>query len=410
MKKLNITRYDCASYLAFITYASGSLVIPIVLVQLAKDLNFPLEVAGGKSAGGWLHMTRSIAICVTMVMSAFISARFGHRRPIGIAVLLIGLGLAACALTPTYGFLVLALIIVGFGEGVIEALATPFVQDLHDDEPSRYVNFTHGFWALGVFFSTLAFGALIRYGIHWRYVLGITAALAVPPTLLLLLPSRKPYPEKKHTISFHAVIRQAKDVCAVPRFWRYFVAMFFAGGGEFCLTFWCASVIQLNFKGSAMAGGIGTAAFAIGMFIGRTGAGVFVKHKYLKHLIIVTGLGASAIAFPIPYMTTFAAGGATWVLPLFHVVLFLAGLCTAPFWPSIQSHAVDRMPKQDSTMIFILLSCAGIPGAGAFTLLMGYVGDRYGFPVSYYLVPLCFLDLTALIGVKDNERENSVSI
>ena len=37
-----------------------------------------------------------------------------------------GIGMAACAVVPTYGMLFLALLPAGIGEGVIDGLATPF--------------------------------------------------------------------------------------------------------------------------------------------------------------------------------------------------------------------------------------------------------------------------------------------
>ncbi|HQE19688.1 MAG TPA: hypothetical protein PK607_14370, partial [Aggregatilineales bacterium] len=80
-------------------------------------------------------------------------------------------------------------------------------------------------------------------------------------------------------------------------------------------------------------------------------------------------------------------------------LLFLAGVATAPFWPSVQSYCADRLPETDTTMLFILLSCAGVPGCGAFTWLMGYIGDRTGnLGTAFYLVPACYLTLAALIG------------
>ena len=83
---------------------------------------------------------------------------------------------------------------------------------------------------------------------------------------------------------------------------------------------------------------------------------------------------------------------------LFLALLFVAGVATAPFWPSIQSYATDRMPKNDTTMLFVLLSCAGVPGCGLFTWLMGVIGDRTGsLTNAFYLVPLCFFSLAALI-------------
>jgi fucose permease len=84
---------------------------------------------------------------------------------------------------------------------------------------------------------------------------------------------------------------------------------------------------------------------------------------------------------------------------LFFGLLFLAGIATAPFWPSVQSYCADRLPKTDTTMLFILLSCAGVPGCGFFAWLMGYIGDRTGsLSSAFYLVPFCYLALALLIG------------
>ncbi|RKX43086.1 MAG: hypothetical protein DRP64_08750, partial [Verrucomicrobia bacterium] len=59
----------------------------------------------------------------------------------------------------------------------------------------------------------------------------------------------------------------------------------------------------------------------------------------------------------------------------------------------------DRLPEADTTMLFILLSCAGIPGSGFFTWLMGFIGNRTGdLSTAFYLVPACFLGLALLIG------------
>jgi len=165
--------------------------------------------------------------------------------------------------------------------------------------------------------------------------------------------------------------------------------MFVAGGGEFCLTFWCASFIQLNFMGSAWAGGIGTACFAGGMVLGRTGWGYLIKQHQLKHLIFWSALAGVLITLPIPWLRN---------LYVLFAFLFLAGLATGPFWPSLQSYCADRLPGTDTTMLFILLSSAGVPGCGFFTWLMGYIGNQAGdLSVAFYLVPGCYLTLGALV-------------
>lgn len=385
-------RYDLAAFGSFFAYASGSVAIPIVLVVLSRDLGFSIA-SGGMTAGGALHMGRSVAIVASILASGFAAGRWGKRRAFGWSVLLMGAGMGLCAVAPAYGILFLALMIAGLGEGVIEGLATPFVQDLHPSEPGRYINFTHGFWSVGVLVTVLAAGALLSAGVSWRLIIGAVAAFALIPGLMLLLPrgaGRRQYPEHPEPVRLALVFNRIVAILKMPRFWVFFAAMFVAGGGEFCLTFWCASYIQLNFSSSAWAGGVGTALFAAGMALGRTGWGYIIHQRGLMRLIVFSALAGALITLLLPVLTD---------LRLLFILLFFAGIATAPFWPSVQSYCADRMPGADTTMLFILLSCAGIPGCGFFTFLMGYIGNRAtGLGAAFYLVPACYFALAAIIG------------
>ncbi len=160
-RKMVFGRYDYAAFLTFFTYASGSVVIPVALVMLARDLGFSLE-AGGMSAGGALHFGRTIAMVGSLLLSGFAAGHWGTRRSLAFAALLMGLGMLLCAVAPVYAVLLAALFLAGCGEGSVEGLGTPFVRDLHEgDEPGRYINFTHGFWSVGVLVTVLISGALL---------------------------------------------------------------------------------------------------------------------------------------------------------------------------------------------------------------------------------------------------------
>lgn len=389
--KMVLGRYDLAAFTSFFAYAAGSVVLPVALVPLAKDLGFSLN-EGGMTAGGALHLGRTIPMVVTMLLCGFAAGRWGKRRTMGASVALMGVGVLLCAWAPVYGVLFLALMIAGMGEGVIEGLATPFVQALHPKEPGRYINFTHGFWSIGVVVTVLATGGLISLGVPWRILVTAAAALAFVAATMMLLPNHHgpPYPEHSEPIHTKEIWGHAKDIVRTRRFWLFYAAMFVAGGGEFCLTFWCASFIQLSFLNAAWAGGVGTACFAGGMFLGRVGWGYLIKQHQLKHLILGSALAGSSITLLFPFLTNL------WML---FGLLFLSGIAVAPFWPSVQSYCADRLPEVDTTMLFILLSCAGIPGCGFFTWLMGYIGNQTGdLRTAFYLVPACFLILAALIG------------
>jgi MFS family permease len=384
-------RYDYASFLAYFAYAAGSVAVPIALVSVAHDLGFQLD-NGGMAEGGALHLGRTASIVVAMLLCGFLAGRWGKRRSLGISILLMSFGIGMCALAPSYGVLFLAIAVAGIGEGVIEGLATPFVQDLHPEEPGRYVNFSHAFWSIGVLATVLAAGALLSDGVSWRWVIGAIAVGAMIPALLFLLPDRSvnAYVEKNEALDGRTVWSHTRKILQTPLFWLFYAAMFVAGGGEFCVTFWCASYIQLNFSSSAWIGGVGTACFAAGMALARIGWGYLLRQDQLLGLILCSAIGGVLVTFFLPTVTN---------LWIFLGLLFLTGIATAPFWPSIQSYCADRMPQADMTMLMILLACAGIPGCGFATWLMGYIGDHNGgLSAAFYLVPACYLILGLLIG------------
>ncbi|MEN6385445.1 MAG: MFS transporter [Phycisphaerales bacterium] len=387
-RKMSFGRYDYAAFTAFISYAAGSVVVPVALVALAEELGFSLKT-GGLSAGGALQVGRSIPMVIAMLVCGFASARWGKCKTLGVSILLMGTGIGLCAMAPAYGILFIGLMIAGMGEGVVEGLATPFVQDLHSDQPGRYLNFTHSFWSVGVLITVIISGLLLSLGVSWRLIIGAVSITSLIPALLLLLPARKKFPEHKEPIHWTIVHNHVIEIIKVPRFWLFFAAMFVAGGGEFCLTFWTASYIQLNFSAAAWAGGLGTASFSAGMIVGRFGWGYLLHQHHLKQLIFYSALAGTAITLLFPVITSF------W---FFFILLFLSGIASAPFWPSVQSYCSDCIPKADTTMLFILLSCAGVPGCGFFTWLMGLIGNHAGLSVAFYIVPACYIILAAIIG------------
>ena len=113
-------RYDYATCSTFIAYAAGPVTVPVALVSLACDLGFSLET-GGMSAAGALQLGRATVMVATLLLCGFADGRWGKRRVFGLAVLLVGLGVALCTEAPSYGVLFFALALAGSedGEGTI---------------------------------------------------------------------------------------------------------------------------------------------------------------------------------------------------------------------------------------------------------------------------------------------------
>jgi len=384
-------RYDYAAFLTYFAYAAASIIIPVCLVELAHELSFDLS-EGGRAAGGALHLGRTLAMVVAMLVVGFVAGRYGTRKTLGGSVLLMSLGILFCGLSPIYGMLFLAVLLAGLGEGVIEGLGTPFVQKLHIHEPGRYINFAHAFWSVGILVTVVLSGWLLFIGVSWRTLTLGVALSGIAAGCLILWPSPRgrKYPEEDTKVDIRQVCQHARRILSSRDFWRYYAAMFMAGGGEFCLTFWSASHIRLHFDASAWAGGLGVAIFAAAMVAGRFAAGYFVPQDQLRKLIVLSGLVGAMVTVFLPFAKE---------LSYFYALLFLAGLATAPFWPSIQSYAAAKLPELDSTMLLILLSCAGVPGCGFFAYLMGVWGDLADTLVyAFFLVPAAYFLIFVLIG------------
>jgi len=60
-RKMAFGRYDHAAFQCFFSYASGTVVLPVALVALSRDLGFSLE-DGGMTAGGALHLGRTVPV------------------------------------------------------------------------------------------------------------------------------------------------------------------------------------------------------------------------------------------------------------------------------------------------------------------------------------------------------------
>jgi fucose permease len=384
-------------------YASSVAATPIILIQIATELQFNLAEGGG------IEAVRTGFLLAILLASGAASKWLGTQRTLGYGALLLGLGLTAYALAPSYLVVLFAIVLVGLGGGVLEALLNPLVQDAHPDDSGRYLNLVNAFFSVGVLTSMLIVGDLLTRGVSWRFLVGGVGAVAFVTGILFLVleKDRRPAPRPASPARTDDidVDRRAAGVWhhtrAIVRersFWLFSIAMFCGAGAEGAFTFWSASYIQLNFDALARAGAIGTAMFAGGMAVGRFASGRFVHQGGIRILII-----ASALVGVVASLGAWAVES----VGALYAVIFAAGLSIACFWPSIQSYAATVIPL-DSTTLFILLSCFGIPGFGLTSWVMGIIASTQGLRTSLLVIPglLVVLSIVMIMSAKPAAQES----
>ncbi len=363
-----------------VSYAASATITPICLVLVAREFGIGLGQAGG------MEIARSVLITAVLLMSPWVSARFGKARSLGFSSFLMALGLVGYALAPSYGAVLLALGLLGTGSGVLEGLINPLVQDAAPQNAGRWLNLVNAFWSLGVLVTMVGGGEWLSRGGDWRLTMLMLAGLSLL-TGISFLRARGVDVIEPGAAKGGELWRRAREVLTAPRFGGFALMMLLAGGVEGAFTFWSAALVQVAFGGSARAGGLAAACFAGGMIAGRFAAGAWVKQSRLSHLVLGSALAGAGVSMAMPLLNSPPAVG---------VGLFFAGLCVACFWPSIQAYAAVRL-RGETTEIFILLSMAGIPGFGGISWAMGSLGDALGLRAAFWLVPPLFLLLAGLM-------------
>lgn len=387
---LKLSRFDYATYLGYAGYASGSVIIPMVLVAISGELGMDL------ASGGALHLIRSGVMIFSMILSGWAAERFGKKSVLGWAMLLIAAGLMLCSTASGYCLLAGAIILIGLGNGFFESLATGFTQDLHaDDNPGRYINITHSFWPLGILLTVMGAGIFMEYNGQWRIPVITAAALLLIPCILFLCRAKKTS-SKTQKFQFSKAAAPLKN----PRFLIFLAALFLAGGSEHCFTFWLPSMIELELAGNGILCGAGVALFAAGMFTGRLLSG-FCGNLRPATQIALCALFCAAVSLAIPQISS------KYTLLL---ILPLLGIATGPLWPNLQYFCTSTLKEYDPTVLYILMPLFGIPGCGFFTWLLGLVGKHTGLRNGFYIVSLCNLMIALLvwISVKLQDKKEKI--
>lgn len=369
--------YRAASASLFI-YSASAIALPICLVRISGELGFNL------TQGGALGFITSILQFFVLFASSFAAARFGKIRVLRSGLLILALGLALFTLSRSFLSAVLLMLLIGFGNALLEALLTPLVEDLYPNDDGSKMNLLHAFWPVGTCATVLILGQLLSVGIGWRFLFAGLAAMVL--VINLWYPSSRSIDLPRSRADFSHM----REILSLPRFWLLGIALALSAGAEGAFTFWSASFIQIHFARLPRAGAVGTAAFAVGMAVGRLASSHVAGRVGLRRLVVASlaaGLAASCAFFLIAS------------LPALYLFLVVMGLCIACLWPSLQSYAGAELGV-DPTVLMIFLSCLGIPGFSSATLLMGIIGDARGLEASFVIVPVYLAAALILVALE----------
>ncbi|MCP4699491.1 MAG: MFS transporter, partial [Gammaproteobacteria bacterium] len=339
------------------------------LPEISKTLSTSL------SEGGGMATARTVVMLFVLILAGVCAQKWGKKRFLTTGQYLLAAGLLMSSVAQNYPMFILSLMVSGIGGGFMEALVSPLVVDLHPQDSGEYMNITHAFYPIGVMISALFFGELLTLGYSWRWLFRLAALGALSVGIVFNL-SRFPTPVHSASSPWKLGIK----ILVLPGFWLFAAAIFLGAGVESALTFWSRSYVAAYLKDVPRAGAIAVMIFAGTMAVGRFLTARLSQTMNLKTML----LGSALLGIGVSGMLPFAAN-----LFWFYVLLALAGLAAACFWPTILAEAAACL-QVDATLLFILLSCGGIAGFGFTPWLMGIIGDSRDLRTAFSVIPGLF--------------------
>lgn len=368
-------RLEVAGWLAMFVYAASTQAPAMCLPQIGSE--FGLNFAGQ----GAIASLRTSALLVALLVAGAFAGRFGKAPFLVAGLALVAVGIGGTTVALGYAMLLAAQIILGAGNGMMEALVNPLVAELRPRDAARALNVTHALFPVGLVCCALLSGELLDRDVPWRATVIVWLPIAV---LSCLMFATRCYPQPH--------VAPGRSTTAFLRrkaFWGLTVAMVLAGGTEVGLTTWAPSFLERELGASARSGAMAIILFGVAMAVGRFGSGAILRRMTPITLTVVSAVLGAAALFGFgqardPRVAWAFAG--------------VGGLAVACFWPTLLAIATEVL-DDTSTAMLALLAAAGIFGCALFPWLLGLLGDAFSLRAGLVLLPVAMLALAGVLMV-----------
>ena len=371
-----LTKLDIASWGGFMTFAVSAVIVAISLPEISSTFSTNLTEGGG------METVRNLLVLFVLLLAGMLAQRWGKKRFLALGQYLLAAGLLLASFSQNYPTLIVALMLLGIGGGFSEALLNPLIADIHKRESGKYLNISHAFYPVGIVGAALIFGELLTLGYSWRFIFQVAAAGTLVVAILFTV-LRYP-PAEKDNSSYPKLFA---SILSRKGFWLFAVAIMLGASIESALTFWSRSYVGAYLSEVPRSGALAVVIFAGAMAFGRFLTAYLANKTSLNNIMIASALLGIVVSVLIPLSTT---------LSWFYVLLGLAGLAVACFWPTLLAEA-DAYLKVNTTILFVLLSSVGMIGFGFTPWIMGMIGDNADLKTGFALIPILYFGLIVML-------------
>lgn len=318
---------------------------------------------------GWLSTMAFFGFAASILVASPMLDNLGMRNLLYLAFGLHIVGILGFILAPSYSLMAGAMLLAGFGNGLVEAVINPLIATMYPEEKTHKLNVLHSWWPGGLIVGGLLGYVMSKMQLDWRIQMGIILI----PTIaygLLLFGQKFPLTERAASgISTGEMFRTALN----PAFLLLLFCMMITASIELAPGQMVASVlgnlaqmsgILILVYGSAL------------MFVLRYFAGP-IAHRISPIGMMLASVVIAAIGLYLLSNVTSATGAYV------AATVFYVGVCF--MWPTMLGITSERFP-QGGAFTMGLMGFAGQFALGIVIFNMGKVRDRVGDAASFKYV------------------------
>ena len=377
-------------YLAFISLGLPDSLLGVAWPAIRAEWGMPLDAAG---------LVAMLAVGNTIIssfLSGHIIKKLGTGKIVFISCVMTGTALMGISFAPSYAWLLLLAIPLGFGGGSVDAALNNYVAL---NFKARHMNWLHSFWGVGATLGPVIMSQALTYA-SWRsgYRTISVIQLSLSVILLLSLPLwyKRKSPSGQAATTEIDETRGQKRVLKIRGVKYSLLTFLFYCAGELSVGLWGSSfLVQVKNLPVEMAASW-VAMYYGGITLGRFISG-FVSFRFSNTQMIRAGINLAL------------AGTVLLFLPLPNFMLagsfILIGLGFSPVFPSMIHETPTRFGKNSSQVIIGYQMAFGYMGSAFLPPLLGIVLKVTGmvalpfFLLSFILVMLlCSERLVFLTG------------
>ena len=315
-----------------------------VWLVLIADLQRALDLSAG-ALGGALAAGLAAAL-PAMLISGRIADRYGTKVLLKGAAFLIGCALLGMAAVESYALLVMLLMLFFASTGALDVGINTAAIGVEQASGRKILSYFHAAFSGSVAVTALVTGALLTYGLHFRWLYVSLALLVLLFSVLLKRTGSTPATSVSETSS--TAERPARLYRSAPVLLLAFItALGFQMEGE--VGNWAAVYLRSSLELPAWLGASGVAVFHLAMLLGRLGAAQALQRYHRRSMLQLAG-GVAAGGMLLALSTQSA--------PVILAGFLITGLAVAVVAPVTFSLVGDTVPDRAGEASSILTTVA----------------------------------------------------